>query len=260
MVLLSLLLSLSLFVIVESVFTTIRNNCAYNVSLVRINELMFEYEAFPVIRMQTLTQDSSTKFEVRSSLSREIYQFSTGCKPVQINWILECDTDKRMKGCLCKDCCSETSLECEVELNHTGKHGPYHSSYQIINRYGYNLPVRVSPIRDESFACDSIICNVSLDDCPEDEDYGIGDLRVRIGNKTIACTSPCTKLSYPPPTGKGQPRKECTKDKYHNLRYLEVLKIKCPSAPSEVFDEKIQIATCVRNSDTLPSFEIVTCP
>ncbi len=65
------------------------------------------------------------------------------------------------------------------------------------NTHGYNIQAKMSSTGIEAQQCKNISCNVTLEECPDNENYGIGDLRVMQGIHTVAGVSPCTKLSYP---------------------------------------------------------------
>ncbi len=140
----------------------------------------------------------------------------------------------------------------------------YTHTYYLFNTQGHNIPVQVPPTEKGAGKCKILKCHVTLDECPDNENYSIGDLRVINGNHTVACISHCTKLSYAPPIGKGQLASHCTNEKYPNLKYMELMYSKCSAFVSQfqqdTIDEIIMKTECPGANNGHPTLQIVICP
>ena len=67
------------------------------------------------------------------------------------------------------------------------------SWYDISLVDGYSLPMTISPRGINEGGCVFTDCAMSLDDCPQNEGNGIGDLRVFSNGRVVACLSPCKR-------------------------------------------------------------------
>lgn len=57
----------------------------------------------------------------------------------------------------------------------------------------------------QQYPCVRTDCRVKLDECPDNERSGLGDLRARgRNNNVVGCLAPCKKWNYPAPWGQGQ--------------------------------------------------------
>lgn len=109
-------------------------------------------------------------------------------------------------------------VDSKFEATFAPKGGSAATWYNLSQVDGYTLPFKVVPrgAGSESGSCVTSDCsNLSLDQCPGDEDMSGGgafpgfaheDLRIRDGQgKVIGCLSPCKKWNYPSPWGLGKP-------------------------------------------------------
>ena len=147
------------------------------------------------------------------------------------------------------------------------------SWYDISLVDGYSLPMRIVPRGVYQGACIPTNCAMSLDECPTDEVYGIGDLRVFSNGRVVACLSPCKKWNYPPPYGLGRPEinepgvfmccptppiqsAQCRTGPVIQTRYVQAVHRSCPTAYSYAYDDAAGLHNCPGET----SFDVTLCP
>lgn len=102
---------------------------------------------------------------------------------------------------------------------------------------------------------------MTLDECPQNENSGLGDLRVWSNGRVVACLSPCKKWNYPPPYGLGQPETqdpglfmccptppvqphECSNGPVIQTSYVQAVHRSCPTAYSYAYDDAAGLHNC----------------
>lgn len=147
------------------------------------------------------------------------------------------------------------------------------SWYDISLVDGYSLPMEIKPRGGESGSCITTKCNLSLDQCPQNETQGLGDLRIIKNGKVVQCLSPCKKCNYPPPFGQGKPEnqepglsvccptppvtpEQCRTGPVVQTKFVQTVRRACPSAYSYAYDDQAGLHSC----STPTSFDVTLCP
>jgi hypothetical protein len=137
---------------------------------------------------------------------------------------------------------------------------------------GYSIAATIVPSR-EGGDCVRTNCNLHFDQCPTNEDYGIGDLRVYRHGQGVACLSPCKKWNYPPPYGFGRDEmippgvdmccptppiwpEQCRTGPVVNTQYVHLVHRNCPSAYSYAYDDDAGLHYCQGGVN----FAVTFCP
>lgn len=143
--------------------------------------------------------------------------------------------------------------------------------YDISLVDGYSLPVEIKPRGNESGSCITTKCNLSLNECPQNETQGLGDLRVFNGGKAVQCLSPCKKWNYPAPFGLGKSETEspgidlccpyndvnrCRTGPVVRTKFVQTVRKACPTAYSYAYDDEAGLHSC----STPMSFDVKLCP
>ena len=145
--------------------------------------------------------------------------------------------------------------------------------YDISLVDGYSLPMEIKPRGGESGSCTTTKCNLSLDECPQNETLGLGDLRVIKDGKVVQCLSPCKKCNYPPPFGQGKPEnqepglsvccptppvtpEQCSRGPVVQTQFVQTVRRACPTAYSYAYDDQAGLHSC----STPMSFDVTLCP
>jgi len=137
---------------------------------------------------------------------------------------------------------------------------------------GYSLPARIVPSR-QGGTCVTTDCALHVNQCPTNEQHGMGDLRVFRNGQAVACLSPCKKWNYPPPYGFGrdeyQPTgvhlccptppiwpEECRAGIVVDTDFVKLVHRNCPSAYAYSYDDDAGLHYCTGGSD----FHVTFCP
>jgi hypothetical protein len=145
------------------------------------------------------------------------------------------------------------------------------SWYDVSLVDGYSLPARIVP-RIQGGSCVSTDCNLDLNACPQNEGFGLGDLRVNRNGQLVACLSPCKKWNYPPPYGLAQDEllspgvwmccptppiwsPECNAGPVVQTQYVNLVRRVCPTAYSFAYDDEAGLHHCTSNT----SFDVTFC-
>ena len=81
----------------------------------------------------------------------------------------------------------------KVEFNIPSQPPSRDSWYDVSLVDGYSLPMKIVPRGVNQGSCIPATCTMSLDNCPSNENNGLGDLRVWKNNQVVACLAPCKK-------------------------------------------------------------------
>ena len=137
---------------------------------------------------------------------------------------------------------------------------------------GFTLKARITPSVAASGNCTPFTCNLDFDDCPTNEAFGLGNLKVMAGGQPVMCLSPCKKWSYPPPYGLGNPEtqgigrelccaggisaRDCNAGRVVQTQYVQTLRQKCPSSYSFAYDDQGGTHACPLTTN----FTVTFCP
>lgn len=121
-----------------------------------------------------------------------------------------------------------------------------------------------------SGACIRTDCHLHLNDCPTDENNGLGDLTVNKNNAKVACLSPCKKWNYPAPYGFGRDEQQdpgrmlccpkpvtpedCRRGIVTQTKYVDLVHRDCPSAYSYSYDDEHALHNCPANTSFMVKF------
>lgn len=159
-----------------------------------------------------------------------------------------------------------------IEFNFSNLSSTNPTWYDISLVDGYSLPIEIKPREGESGSCITTRCDLSLNDCPQDETQGLGDLRVINNENVVQCLSPCKKWSYPSPPGLGKPEtespgiylcciapltgEECSTGPVIQTQYVQTVRQACPTTYSYAYDDAAGLHDC----PTQNSFDVMLCP
>jgi hypothetical protein len=149
----------------------------------------------------------------------------------------------------------------KIEFNFPPQPPTSDSWYDISLVDGYSLPMEIIPRGINQGSCIATNCAMSLDDCPQDETTGLGDLRVIKNGQTVACLAPCKKWNYPPPYGFGFSETvdpgvmfccptppvsplECRTGPVIATKYVNLIHASCPTAYSYAYDDEGGLHNC----------------
>jgi Thaumatin family len=143
--------------------------------------------------------------------------------------------------------------------------------YDISLVDGYSLPMEIQPRGGESGSCIKTTCNLSLNNCPQDETLGLGNLGVFKDGKVVQCLAPCKRWNYPAPYGLGKPETEapgidlccpyndvnrCRTGPVVQTKFVQTVRKACPTAYSYAYDDEAGLHSC----STPTSFDVTLCP
>lgn len=120
-------------------------------------------------------------------------------------------------------------------------------------------------------SCIRTDCHLRLDECPNGENHGLGDLTVRGQNDNpVACLSPCKKWNYPPPYGQGQNEQEgdgkllccpapvsvdqCRAGIVKNTAFVNLVHRACPTAYGYSYDDEAGLHNCPSTTSFVVNF------
>jgi len=118
---------------------------------------------------------------------------------------------------------------------------------------GYTLGALIVPSTPDKDACNVVNCDLTLEECPENEILNLGSLKYPPQNPTM-CLSPCYKDTYPSPYGRGLPNnvypgdvlccptppidvETCRNGPVSHSKYVDLIHTKCPTAYSYAYDD-----------------------
>jgi len=171
----------------------------------------------------------------------------------------ECEFGQSSPPCPAQGC--QPPADTKVEFFFPSLKSNGDSWYDISLVDGYSLPMRIIPRGVSEGACIPTNCAMSLDACPQNENEGLGDLRVFSNGRVVACLSPCKKWNYPPPYGFGRPEidqpgvnmccptppiqpQECRTGPVINTQYVQSIHANCPTAYSYAYDDLAGLHNC----------------
>lgn len=246
---------------------TVTNACSYNVWVAQqANSGFSVLSGNGVDNTGNLASGQTASYTIPDGGWGGRFWPKTGCDSSGNN----CEAGSSIPPCPSDGC--EPPSDTKVEFFYYPLSDPGTPYYDISLVDGYSIPIRITPSQIGG-ACVETVCSVSVDNCPQNEIDGLGDLRVSKNGKYVMCLSPCKKWNYPAPYGMGQPEDvepglhmccptppiepdDCRSGDVVRTEYVNLIHSACPSAYSYAYDDEAGLHDCPSGT----SFAVTFCP
>jgi len=209
----------------SAVELTVTNNCPYTIWLATTPN--FGIEPLPDGTVELATSRRYV-YQIPNGGWAGRFWPKFGCDQSGSN----CEFGDSSPPCPANGC--QPPADTKVEFNFPSQPPTADSWYDVSLVDGYSLPMNIDPRGQDAGSCIATNCAMKLDQCPQNEIDGLGDLRIFNNGKVVACLSPCKRWylniyiflkqtikmnrilkflikflrNYPPPFGLGYPELE----------------------------------------------------